>query len=133
MEITFFAPAGFKIKSKNAVVICDPAEIKIDDFVIAGPGEYEVKGVTVFGTAVGEKVAYNMVIDGVRVCYTEGQINKTDIVDILLMPAKIDEAIIQLEPKVVVLSKGPAEIPPVAKFNITADKLPETTAVVVLE
>lgn len=133
MEITFFAPAGFKIKSKNAVVFCDPANLKIDDFVINGPGEYEVKGVTIFGTAVEEKVVYNMVIDGVRVCYTEGQINKTDIVDILLMPAKINEAIIQLEPKIIILLKGPAEIPPVSKFNITADKLPETTTTIVLE
>lgn len=133
MEITFFAPAGFKIKSKSVTVFCDPANLKIDDFVINRPGEYEVKGVTVFGTTVGEKVVYNMVIDGVRVCYTEGQINKTDIVDILLLPAKIDEAIIQLEPKVVVLLKGPAEIPPVSKFNITAEKLPETTTTVVLE
>lgn len=133
MEITSFDSGGFKIKSKLATVICDPANLKIDDFVINGPGEYEVKGVTVFGTAVEGKTVYNLTIDDVRVCYTEGKINKTDIVDVLLLPEKIDEAIIQLEPKVVVLLKGTAEIPPVAKFNITADKLPETTTNVVLE
>lgn len=133
MEITSFDAGGFKIKGKNALVICSPANLKIDDFVIDGPGEYEVKGVTVFGTAIEKSVVYNITIDNIRICYTEKQINKTEVVDILLMPARIDEVITQLEPRVVVLLKDGPEVTPVSKFNITADKLPETTTVVVLE
>lgn len=133
MEITSFETGGFKIKGKVATVFCSLNGIKIDDFVIDGPGEYEVKEVTVFGTAAGGKTVYNITIDGVRICYTEKEINKTEVVDILLMPGKIDEAITQLEPKIVILLEGSPEIPPVSKFNITAEKLPETTTVVVLE
>lgn len=133
MEITSFETGGFKIKGKLATVFCSPSGVKIDDFVIDGPGEYEVKEVTVFGTAAGEKTVYNITIDGVRICYAEKEINKTEVVDILLMPAKIDEAITQLEPRVVIFLKDGPETAPVSKFNITAEKLPETTTTVVLE
>ncbi len=98
-------------------------------FVVNGPGEYEVKGVTVVGIATfhdassgserGENTVYNLTIDGVRVCHlgdlghklTDSQVEEIGNVDILLVPVggfyTIDaktaaEVVAQLEPRIVV-------------------------------
>ncbi|MEX0616894.1 MAG: MBL fold metallo-hydrolase [Candidatus Woykebacteria bacterium] len=80
MDITWLGHASFRIKGKNAAVVCDPYEEKIglkfpksdadivtvshehydhnaaalvggEPFVVSGPGEYEIKGVNIVGVS----------------------------------------------------------------------------------
>jgi L-ascorbate metabolism protein UlaG (beta-lactamase superfamily) len=98
-------------------------------FVIFGPGEYEVKGVSVFGVATyhdevggskrGKNTVYVIEIDGVKICHlgdlghklTDGQLTEIGDVDVLLIPvggfftidAKVaSEVVGQLEPRFVI-------------------------------
>lgn len=98
-------------------------------FVISGPGEYDVGGISVFGVATfhdeeggskrGKNTAYALDVDGLRVCHlgdlghklTDGQLTEIGSIDILLIPvggfftidAKVAAEVVgQLEPKVVI-------------------------------
>ncbi|MCL4389810.1 MAG: MBL fold metallo-hydrolase [Patescibacteria group bacterium] len=157
MEIYPLGHSSFKIKGKNTTIITDPydpamvghkfpkteADIMtvshhhgdhdhVGDFagfIVDGPGEYEVGGVTIFGVATfhddkngaerGVNMVYNLVIDGVKVCHlgdlghklTDAQLEKIGNVDVLLIPvggfytidAKTAAAVVaQLEPRIVI-------------------------------
>jgi L-ascorbate metabolism protein UlaG (beta-lactamase superfamily) len=152
-------------------------------FIIDQPGEYEVGGISVFGTQVshddkngderGENIIYSILIDNVNVCHlgdlghvlTAEQISRIGEVDILLCPVggfyTIDykqaiEVMNQLEPKIFIpmhyktsahdeeTFKDVSTVEqftneygiapkPVTKLDITKDKLPEETEVVILE
>lgn len=98
-------------------------------FVISGPGEYEVKGVTVVGvktfhddkggTDKGNNTVYKMVVDDVRICHlgdlghklTDEQLDQIGEVDILFVPVGgfytinsnvASEVVAQIEPLVVI-------------------------------
>ncbi len=98
-------------------------------FVVSGPGEYEVKRVTVIGVATwhddqeggqrGKNVVYNIMIDDVHVCHlgdlghklTDPQLTAIGDVDVLLVPVggfyTIDpsvatQVVAQLEPRIVI-------------------------------
>ena len=100
-----------------------------DPLVITGPGEYEVKGVTINGAQVyhdnssgserGRSTIYHLVIDGVNIVHVgdlghilnEEQISQIETTDILLVPVggiyTIDgetaaKVVAQFEPKVVI-------------------------------
>lgn len=158
MEIYPLGHSSFRIRGKTATVVTDPYDPamlglkfpKIDQvdivtishhhddhdkvgdlsgFVVDGPGEYEIKGVTVVGVATfhddkggadrGKNVVYKMTIDDVRVCHlgdlghklTDEQLDTIGDVDILLIPVggkyTIDskmaaQVVAQVEPLIVV-------------------------------
>ncbi|MBI4099962.1 MBL fold metallo-hydrolase, partial [Candidatus Microgenomates bacterium] len=114
-------------------------------FVISGPGEYEVKGVTVVGVSTfhddkdgadrGKNVVYNITVDGIRVCHlgdlghklTEAQVDAIGDVDVLLIPVggtytitskTATEVVAQLEPLMVVPMHydGKLNLEPVSNF-----------------
>lgn len=97
--------------------------------VVSGPGEYEIKGVYIFGVPTfhdtkqgaerGKSTVYVITIDNVRVCHlgdlghtlSEGQVGEIGEVDILLVPVggvytigvkEAVEVVSSLEPKVVI-------------------------------
>lgn len=75
-----------------------------DPFIITEPGEYEVGGISVFGTKTyhdddegaerGPNTVYTVLVDGIRVCHlgdlghelTAEQLDSIGVVDILLVP-----------------------------------------------
>lgn len=159
MEISWLGHSSFKIKGKQAVVITDPffdahlgikfpkieADIvtvshshsdhnaanlvKGSPFVISGPGEYEVKGVSFFGihsfhdakqgSQRGENTIYLIEMDSLRICHlgdlgealNDQILEEINGVDILMVPVggfyTIDskqaaELVNQIEPSVVI-------------------------------
>lgn len=100
---------GFGMPKTSADIVCvsnnnpaynDLTRLKEKAFVIDGPGEYEVKGVSVLVLPAytnSEKTNKNFIflfeLEGVRVCYlgnleemlTEKQLEKLDGVDVLLV------------------------------------------------
>lgn len=159
MEITWNGQACFKIKGKTVTVVTDPYNpeyaslklpsleadivtvshshqdhnfvegIKGEPFVVKGPGEYEIKGVSVVGVSSfhddkngaerGNNILFNIEIDGINIAHlgdlgqtlTNEQLEELGSVDILLVPvggvytieadvaAKLTSAI---EPKIVI-------------------------------
>ncbi len=160
MDIVWFGQACFKIKGKNATIIIDPfdpefvglkipkeysdivlishqhedhnfpKEISGEPKIFSGPGEYEVKGVTITGIASfhdktqgserGKNTIFHILMDALNIVHlgdfgqaslTEEQIEAINTADILLIPVggvyTIDgkEAvgiIAALEPKIIV-------------------------------
>jgi L-ascorbate metabolism protein UlaG (beta-lactamase superfamily) len=159
MDISWFGQAAFRLKGKAATVVTDPFDPKIgfklpkveadiltishshfdhnniaavggEPFVIEGPGEYEIKGVSVVGVGSfhddkkgeerGKNTLYNIQIDGVNVAHlgdlgqnslTTAQVEELGSIDILFIPVgghfTIDAAaaakiVAQLEPKIVI-------------------------------
>jgi L-ascorbate metabolism protein UlaG (beta-lactamase superfamily) len=156
LDLTWLGHSCFRLRGKNAVAITDPyppslgprlAKLEADlvtvshphpnhsnvpavkGHVIDGPGEYEVKGVTVIGLPTyhdgtrGEERGRNTVflieVDDVRVCHLGDLGHKLDdaaldvigSVDVLLVPvgggnsldaAGAAEVVRQIEPRVVV-------------------------------
>jgi len=159
MDISWYGQSCFRIKGKNVAVVTDPynaemlglkklklnadlvavshqhgdhnevAAVEGSPFIIEGPGEYEVKGVTIHGVQTyddakegkerGLNTLYTIEVDGMIVCHSgdlghelsASQLELSDDVDILMIPvggtytidAKVAVKVInQLEPKVVI-------------------------------
>ena len=158
MEIKWFGQSCFELKGDKATLVIDPFEDKIglklpkltadivavthdhfdhnnvkavsgDPFVVNGPGEYEVKGISVSGIPTfhdekggqerGENTVYIIEVDGIRICHlgdlghnlSDAQADLVDGVDILLIPVggeytidakKASEVTEQIEPRVVI-------------------------------
>ncbi len=108
---------------------CSTERISNSPFIINGPGEYEIKGVEIFGISSfhdkkqgserGENTIYVYRLDDLRLCHlgdlgeklTDKQIEKLNGIDVLMIPVggvyTIDakEAVLvidQLEPKIVI-------------------------------
>ena len=91
-------------KDHSAISRVKGTDQRPEPFVISGPGEYEVQGVSVFGIETdhdknggvqrGKNTVYNIIIDGVKICHlgdlghllTQEQANDIGMVDVLLMP-----------------------------------------------
>lgn len=134
MEITFLGHSSFRLRGKTATLVTDPFESKMiglkfpkvsadivtishdhndhnqadlvsgSPFVISGPGEYEVKGVSVYGLATfhdeqggaerGKNTVYVINIDGMKLAHlgdlghelSEGQLEELADIDILMIP-----------------------------------------------
>jgi L-ascorbate metabolism protein UlaG (beta-lactamase superfamily) len=134
MEITYFGHSCFRIKTKTTTVVTDPFDpgmvgfnypkleadivtishhhrdhdflerILGSPFVIDGPGEYEVKGVSIFGfksfhdgrqgAERGENTFYSLEAEGLRVCHlgdlgeklSSPALEDAGEIDILLFP-----------------------------------------------
>lgn len=159
MEITYLGHSSFKIKSREAILVTDPydssmvgtqfskvdADIVIvshghadhnkteliggNPKVISGPGEYEIKGVSVFGIPSfhdkkrgaerGPNTIYAITMEGITLCHlgdlgdklTEEQARDIGSVDILFVPVggvytinpeEAAEVVGVIDPKVVI-------------------------------
>lgn len=176
MDIISLGHASFRIKGKLATVVTDPykfskrvetdivttsqkQELTMIDghpYVIAGPGEYEVKGVGVVGIQAGSTTLYRIEIDGVAIVHlgtldrelTSAEVDELDGVHMLMVPlafARAVSVINEIEPMVVIpmnyekpqldtfLKEIGKEAIPQVKLNITKDKLPAEMQIVVLQ
>ena len=158
MEITWLGHSCFSIKGSNATVITDPYSPELgyslgkpaahivtvshqhpghccvqgvggEPRLVAGPGEYEIRGVLIIGIATfhdkvggeerGKNTVYLTEVDEISVCHlgdlghvlTAAQVEELGNVDVLLLPVggvstitapMAAEVVRQLEPKVVV-------------------------------
>ncbi len=149
MEIFYLGQACFKIKTKDVTVVIDPFDAKFEadivcltrknpvspgteglsgPFVVDGPGEYEVKGVTIFGIPAesGGKnesrestTIYSLEIEDFYLAHlgnigqklNEEQVSELEGVDILMVPvggaASVDpkravEIVEQIAPSIVI-------------------------------
>ncbi len=88
-------------------------------FVIQHPGEYEIKGVFLFGIGAGENILYRIEAEGIQVAHlgalsrvlTDEELQQLQNIDILLIPVgggrvltpkAASEVIAQVEPRVVI-------------------------------
>ncbi len=115
MDITF-NKGVFKIKGKMGVVSVGEKVSINESFVIDGPGEYEVGGVSVIGLVGG---GYIVEMDGLRLC-TATKSADAGAIDILLLFEEDAEMVKQIDPWVVVTIGKEG----VAKYTISRDKLP---------
>lgn len=159
MDITYLGHSSFRIKGKSTSVVTDPYEPgkigfkfpkmeadivtvshdhwdhnQVDEVggtpkVVKGPGEYEIKGVSIFGIPTyhdnkqgeerGKNTVYVINIDNINLCHlgdlghalNQEQIGAIGTVDILLIPVggvfTIDatqaaEVVAALEPKIII-------------------------------
>ena len=170
----FETSLGLRIPPQAADMVLSSSPIKIELnkiinktvsreklFVIDSPGEYEVGGVFVLGTAGEKTTFYVITMDGLRLVFLGGlsgklsdkQIEEIDGVDILFVPVgdkknslagkQTLEIINQVEPKIIIPMNyqslsgflkelGQEEKVPIDKLLMTKDKLPLEKEVVVL-
>ena len=119
--------------------------------LIGAPGDYEVSGIKISTIRSGGALVYSLIIDGIKVLLTstatfvtmKDKVDETHVV-LFFANSTIDQtAITNISPSVVVcygekakeVSKTfltDAEIKPVDKFSVTAEKLPAEMQVVLL-
>ena len=159
MEISYLGHSSFKIKGKEAVLVTDPfskeatginfpkveadivtishnhgdhnqsPEVLGSPFIISGPGEYEVRGVSVTGISSfhdtnggaerGTNTIYLIEMDGLKICHlgdlghklSDRELQEISGVDILLIPVggvytigpkEAVTIVSQIEPKIVI-------------------------------
>ncbi len=213
MEASYLGHSSFKFKTKLGVVVTDPYDekcgkfpkdteadivtlshqhpdhnqqqlVKGTPFVVDGPGEYEIKGISIIGVPTwhddkqgaerGANTVFVFEIEGMRVAHlgdlghklSQDQLSEMGSIDIVLVPVgglyTIDakqaaEVVRQIDPWIVIpmhyqqpgldekvfsgltdvktflKEMGKDDIDPVAKLNISADKLPTELQIVVME
>ena len=159
MEIQYLGHSSFRLKGKEVTVITDPYKdqhlgfkfpkteadivtvshshqdhnapelVEGNPFVISGAGEYEIKGVSVFGVQSfhddqegeerGKNIIYVFDIEGVKICHlgdlgeelSEAQLEEMGQVDILMVPVggtvalnakQANEAVVKIDPWIVI-------------------------------
>lgn len=126
MEIVYYGCLSFRIKGKNVSIVIDPlgkVEVTGDNnsgFLIQHPGEYEIKGASIFGFSTPENnICFLFELEGLRLFHlgnikeklTDKQLGEIGEVDILFVPVggKVTlgpkealEVIAQVEPKIVI-------------------------------
>lgn len=134
MEITFGHDSGFSFQTKLATLIINSGgQIEVEGIVIAGPGEYEVKGFCLTGFKSG---AYLIETEEIRL----GYLTDKEEVDVLLTNSW--EAAKNTQPNVVIpIDKVAAEamikasgLEPKNETKLTVNRLtlPEETELVIL-
>lgn len=140
MDINYLGLSSFKIKGKSASVVIDPvkpveADIIVPGKIINGPGEYEIKGVSILGFTFSDQVAYVYEIDGLRICHlgkieknlTDEMIEDLGDIDVLLISvgSNAGEIIRGIEPKIII----PMNYENIDQFlkevGISAERLPK--------
>lgn len=148
MEITYLGDRSFRIRGKNATVVTGKFP-DVSGKVIEGPGEYEIKGVSIIGIPGGdENTIYVYEMDGLRLAdlgnlnrqLSDAQVEQIGDIDILMIPGAASVDIIQeIEPYFVitdkVLSEGGLPTDKLPKFQIKKeDIIPEQSPkIIVLE
>lgn len=147
MEITTLGiPGSFRIKGKKATLLLKPDALLFEerpDVKIAGPGEYEVLGVTIAGKRVNGEICYRLTVDGVRLFYIKKlpksleEVEHFLPIEVLLL-GEYTHDVAELEPNIIVpftdeIAKGlEKEAERSKKLTVSADKLPEDVKVVLL-
>ncbi|MCX6816465.1 MAG: MBL fold metallo-hydrolase [Candidatus Beckwithbacteria bacterium] len=148
MDISLLPKAGFLLKYRNVKVTVEPEENKVEaegeTVVIKGAGEYEVKGVSIFGTKINKEVIYTFDIDELRVAYlgefkeklSDSQLDWLDGVDVLLVSGQSAEIVKQIGPSLAVSPEPIKGIEGMSrqekKLTISKLQLPEEMKVIVL-
>jgi len=144
MYIFWYGESCFKIQNSDKTILIDPEaprkaglrgpnfksdilllsskddekeiEKKQASFLIAGPGEYEIKGVFIEGIPAGKEkkqtVIYRIIFEDVSFgflgagvdCLEDEQIEKIGVIDVLFVPVSegAEEIINSIEPKIVI-------------------------------
>lgn len=93
--------------------------VKGDFFLIDTAGEYEVKGIPIYGAPAGKSTLFNFTVEGIRVAHlgslntllTDEQLDRLGDVDILMLPVgggdvldakKASDLVSRIEPRAVV-------------------------------
>jgi len=147
------AKLGTKVSCDAVILLNNNIDLeRVVDYriIIDGPGEYEVNGVKVLGVKGDRGFVYGIAADGFSVILgTSSEISKIKEdtffcqIAILNVDDEFNQSIITaLEPKIVILYGdnkesaakilGKENIPPIKKFTVVKDKLPEEMEVVVL-
>lgn len=173
MDIVYLGENSIRIKGKTASIIVDPSSSvgktetdaivltdtvlspglsKIEGFriIIKGPGEYEVRGVKLSASRVGEKLVLKADVDGVKVLLSDGLSiekihEKVEECDLAVINSENEynySILASLEPKALLVygtkkeevakSLGKETGAAVNKYSATADKLPQEMEMIVL-
>jgi hypothetical protein len=101
MDISYLKGSSFKIKAKTGSVVTEASKLTVshksggEDFVITGPGEYEIEGISVFGYKSDEACVYVVQFEDIRVLYlgdlvkplSEKVISELENIDVVIMSA----------------------------------------------
>ncbi|MBL7158883.1 MBL fold metallo-hydrolase [Candidatus Microgenomates bacterium] len=175
MEITKLGKNCFRIKGKKAIILIEPSseiknltahivitssttetQVKGEPVIIFGPGEYEIRGITILGFREKFGKFYKIDGDGFSVLYVsdlqenipEEKLEIFNHVDILLLPVgkpKIASALVsELEPTMIILTDeekveeflkevGTEKVEKLDKLVFTKEELPEERKIVLLK
>jgi hypothetical protein len=179
MEMFWRGQRGVYVRGKRLCVALEPSEIEGDAAVVtfsvrrpklgpcvrvgssrvlSGPGEFDVAGVALVGTAMGGSTVFTAHVEDLTICHLAAveidRLSEIGAVDVLVVPlgagaitvGQAAEAVAQLEPRVVVplpLEDGAAEalckqlgapLPAArVRLSLAADGLPEARQVMLLE
>lgn len=111
---------GYQIKTKNDLVTIDASAVKINNYLINQPGEYDVSGVTVNASNIQEEIKAILGLENFFIAvlgskHLEDQLseefNKVSILLLLLQTEadikKAENVVAQTEPRLVFYSAGP--------------------------
>lgn len=172
MEVTLLGPHSVRIKSKTSIIAVNPVGIKgkvaadcvllftkdiasqhisleFEAPILAGPGEYEVKGLKLTGLGKTDAIAYVGRIDSLDVCITKASllsqtkdtlseytmvILEEDVLTDAAQLAKLGASIVIIygEKAVEFVKASGKEITPVSKYAVTREKLPGESEIVLL-
>ncbi|MBI2195562.1 MAG: hypothetical protein HYU48_00775 [Candidatus Levybacteria bacterium] len=169
MEVLYLGNGSIRIRSKLANFVVNPRASlakteadaiisfeedvdtsKITEFrlIIAGPGEYEIKGVKISGTKSDAGIVYRLSLDKMDIvlskasAISKGENISSHIVVVDADEVPSDKILTAMEPNVVILygekakegaktiKEGSAE--PVNKYAVTFEKLPQEMEVITL-
>lgn len=144
MDISTTGKNGYKVKGKNALLTVEDGKVKIDrekPFIVDSPGEYEVEGISIIGIQDSVGKIYIVELDNVRVSFIDGvgekltpeQVEEIGPIDIVVLQNLNQEVAKQVDPWVVITETVSPDLPAIAKYSVTSDKLPTETQTVVLE
>jgi hypothetical protein len=173
MDVMLLTGNALKIKGKNASIVVNPtsstnkteassililnslpdfsdAKVEGSRITLKGPGEFEVGGVKIAATAVGEKLVAIIDVDSVKVLIGSGEAiekiqDKVEGSDLLIVNSDTKfnySSLASLEPKVIIVygelkdevskSLGKVDTQMTNKYSTTVDKLPDELAYVLL-
>lgn len=148
MEVSLIKKTSLKIKSKNAVIVVDPPDkIEADVSIsmshgttnqnplssllfIQGPGEYEVKGVSIHGKGQSESTVYTVLADGMKIMMLSSKdltsIKDTDDVSAIIVKVedKIEDEILSHSSSSLLIFYDKTEL-----INLSADKVTRNSKV----
>lgn len=173
MDVMLLGKNTLRIKGKNASFVINPDSLtsktetdaivllgtnsgstfpKIEGsrITIKGPGEYEISGIKISTTAVGQNLVANAEVDGVKLLIGSAESierihDNTPECDIAIVGSdtEFNQAVLtSLEPRVLLVygdnkeavakSLGKSEAVKASKFSATSEKLPEEMQLVLL-
>jgi hypothetical protein len=100
---------NLKIRSQKVDLLLSENQVKIDDFLISNPGEYEIKGVFVYAVRHKKSLIFVIEMEGMKLGYlsqnyplTDEELGKIGAIDVLLIPCLVQDLVNQIEPRLVI-------------------------------